>query len=144
MKDDKNSKIVAVRIDKWLKVARIFKTRTQATRACRSGHVIVNDQPAKPHRILCPGDRIELIKNQWTRVLVVIELRDRPVPKAQARNLYKDESPPRPKRDPMADLLHQSSITREKGKGRPTKKDRRQINNELARMWEEQINKDTN
>lgn len=144
MQDDKNLKVVAVRIDKWLKVARIFKTRTQAARACRSGHIIVNGQPAKSHRILSPGDRIELMKNQWRRVLVVIELRDRPVPKAQARNLYKDESPPRPKRDPMADLLHQSSITREKGRGRPTKKDRRKINNELARMWETQIDKDTN
>jgi ribosome-associated heat shock protein Hsp15 len=144
MQDDKNPKVVAVRIDKWLKVARIFKTRTQATRACRLGHIIVNGQSAKPHRILSPGDRIELIKNQWSMVLVVIELRDRPVPKAQTQKLYKDESPPHPKRDPMANLLHKSSITREKGKGRPTKKDRRQINNELERMWEAQIDKVTN
>ena len=125
MKSD--SKTMAVRIDTWLKVARIFKTRTQAARACRSGRISVNGQPAKSHRLLSPGDRIELVQQQWKRILIVAELRNRPVPKAQAQTLYEDKSPPRPQRDPVSDLLKQPFMVREKGKGRPTKRDRRQI-----------------
>ena len=126
---------MAVRIDTWLKVARIFKTRTQAARACRSGRVTVNGQPAKSHRLLSPGDRIELVQHQWKRILIVAELRNRPIPKAQARTLYEDKSPPRPKRDPVTDLLKQPSMVREKGKGRPTKRERRQMRQTRITDW---------
>jgi ribosome-associated heat shock protein Hsp15 len=71
-----------VRLDKWLQVARMFKTRTQATHACDLGRVRVNGAPAKPHRALAVGDRVELEQGDWERVLMVRELRDRPVPKA--------------------------------------------------------------
>ena len=64
-----------VRLDKWLQVARAFKTRTQATKACTLGRVRVNGQVAKPHRALVLEDRVEVEKGDWIRVLVVKEER---------------------------------------------------------------------
>jgi ribosome-associated heat shock protein Hsp15 len=118
---------MSVRLDKWLQVARMFKTRTQATHACDLGRVKVNGQPAKPHRQLTPGDRIEFEQGDWERVLIVKELRDKPVPKAEAPSLYDDQSPPKPAPDPLARLMRRPPILRDQGTGRPTKKDRRDI-----------------
>jgi len=116
-----------VRLDKWLQVARMFKTRTQATHACELGRVQVNGMSAKPHKLLSVGDKIELSQGDWERVLIVKELRDRPVAKADAALLYEDQSPPKPAPDPMARLLRRPPVLREAGSGRPTKKDRREI-----------------
>ena len=116
-----------VRLDKWLQVARMFKTRTQATHACELGRVQVNGMSAKPHKLLAVGDKIELSQGDWERVLIVKELRDRPVAKAEAPLLYEDQSPPKPVPDPLARLLRRPPVLREAGSGRPTKKDRREI-----------------
>jgi ribosome-associated heat shock protein Hsp15 len=118
---------VSVRLDKWLQVARVFKTRTQATRAVEINRVRVNGQPAKPHRGLAAGDRIEVEIGDWTRLLVVRELADKPLPKERARTLYEDLSPPRPESDPALRLARRPPAIRERGAGRPTKKDRREI-----------------
>jgi len=118
---------MSVRLDKWLQVARMYKTRTQATHACDLGRVRVNGMPAKPHRQLAPGDRIELLQGDWERVLIVKELKDRPVAKAEAPLLYDDQSPPRPAPDPLARLMRRPPVLREPGTGRPTKKERRDI-----------------
>lgn len=118
---------MSVRLDKWLQVARMFKTRTQATHACELGRVKVNGQPAKPHRQLTPGDRIEVTQGDWDRVLIVKELKDKPVPKAEAPLLYEDQSPPRPAPDPLARLLRRPPVLRDPGAGRPTKKERRDL-----------------
>lgn len=118
---------MSVRLDKWLQVARMYKTRTQATHACDLGRVRVNGQPAKPHRQLALGDRVELAQGEWDRVLVVRELKDRPVSKAEAPALYEDLSPPRPAPDPLARLMRRPLAIREAGAGRPTKKERREM-----------------
>lgn len=118
---------MSVRLDKWLQVARVFKTRTQATHAVDLNRVRVNGQPAKPHRNLVPGDRIEVEIGDWTRVLIVKELKDKPVPKAEAAALYEDRSPPRPAADPFQRLLRRAPVLRERGAGRPTKKERRDM-----------------
>lgn len=118
---------MSVRLDKWLQVARMFKTRTKATHACDLGRVKVNGQAAKPHRHLALGDRVELLQGTWERVLIVKELRDRPGPKAEAASLYEDLSPPKPAADPMARLLRRPPMLRDAGAGRPTKKDRREM-----------------
>lgn len=123
---------MSVRLDKWLHVARMFKTRTQATHACDLGRVQVNGQAAKPHRHLNPGDRIELAQGDWDRILIVKELKDRPVPKAEAPLLYEDQSPPKPAPDPLARLLRRPPVQRDPGAGRPTKKERREME-----KWEE-------
>lgn len=118
---------MSVRLDKWLQVARMYKTRTQATHACDLSRVRVNGQSAKPHRQVAIGDRIELMQGDWERVLIVRELRDRPVPKAEAPKLYEDLSPPRPVLDPLERLMRRPLVTREAGAGRPTKKERREL-----------------
>ena len=123
---------MSVRLDKWLQIARVFKTRSQATHAVDLNRVRVNGQSAKPHRNLVPGDRIEVQLGEWTRVLIVKELRDKPVPKEEARTLYEDQSPPRPEADPFQRLLRRPPALREKGAGRPTKKERRDME-----RWEE-------
>lgn len=118
---------VEVRLDKWLQVARAFKTRSQATRACALGRVRVNGERAKPHRSLRVGDVVEVAVGDWTRVLVVLVLHDRPVAKAAAPALYEDRSPPRPVRDPIERAATRLHAQRERGSGRPTKRDRRRI-----------------
>jgi ribosome-associated heat shock protein Hsp15 len=118
---------MSVRLDKWLQVARVFKTRSQATHAVDLNRVRVNGQSAKPHKNLVPGDRIEVELGDWTRVLIVKELQDKPVPKAEAAALYEDQSPPRPDADPLKRLLRRTPVLREKGAGRPTKKERRDM-----------------
>ena len=118
---------MSVRLDKWLQVARMYKTRTKATDACDLGRVKVNGQPAKPHRNLAVGDRVELEQGDWERVLIVKELKDKPGPKAEAANLYEDLSPPRPVLDPLERLMRRPPVLRDAGAGRPTKKDRRDM-----------------
>ena len=114
-----------VRLDKWLQVARVYKTRTQATRACTLGRVQVNGERAKPHRHLRLDDKVEVDLGDWQRVLIVKELRDRPVAKADAPRLYEDLSGPRPKLDAIDRAMRGPPVKRGKGMGRPTKQDRR-------------------
>lgn len=116
-----------VRLDKWLQVARAFRSRSQATDACSLGRVRVNGQVAKPHRLLALDDRVEIEQREWTRILVVKELRDKPVAKELAKTLFEDLSPPRPTLDPLERLLRRPPVLREKGAGRPTKRDRREL-----------------
>jgi ribosome-associated heat shock protein Hsp15 len=116
-----------VRLDKWLQVARVFKTRSQATRACNLSRVEVNGETAKAHRRLALEDRVEVEIGDWTRILVVKELRDKTLPKAEAPRLYEDLSPPRPQLDPLERLMRRRPVERERGAGRPSKKERRQL-----------------
>lgn len=115
-----------VRLDRWLNAARVFKTRTQATQACTAGRVRVNGAPAKAHRTVAVGDRIE-VSGERDRILEIAGLRDKPVAKAEARELYLDHSPPPPPRDSLERLLARPPVRREKGSGRPTKRERRDI-----------------
>lgn len=116
-----------VRLDKWLQVARVFKTRTQATRACNLGRVRVNGSAAKPHRTVELEDEIEVKIDDWTRRVVVKGIHDKPLPKEKARELLLDLSQPRPKRDYIDRILFEGSEARDKGMGRPTKRARRDI-----------------
>lgn len=118
---------MSVRLDKWLQVARLFKNRALAAHACELGRVAVNGQPAKPHRHLVVGDRLEWKAGDWQRAVVVAALADRPVPKAQAPTLYEDQSAERPATDPLARLMARQPARRAAGAGRPTKKERRDL-----------------
>ena len=83
-----------VRLDVWLDVACLFKTRSEAKRACEGGKVEVNGEHAKPHRALLEGDRIRLSRpfGRHQDVIVRIVL-DQHVKKAEARVLYDDVTP---------------------------------------------------
>jgi ribosome-associated heat shock protein Hsp15 len=86
---------MVVRLDVWLDVACLFKTRSEANKACSGGKVEVNGQAAKPHRVLREGDEIRITRTYGRRQVVAVRvLADRHVPKAEARALYEDRTPP--------------------------------------------------
>jgi ribosome-associated heat shock protein Hsp15 len=84
----------AVRLDVWLDVACLFRTRSEAQKACKSGRISVNGQHAKPHRLIHAGDSLE-IRRPLGRIqkLVVRAIAGRHVAKADARQLYEDSTP---------------------------------------------------
>ena len=113
-----------VRVDKWLDVACIFKTRSQARGACLKGRVSINGRVCKPRRTVKVGDEIWIRHSGWTRILQVRELAERSIPRSEAKSLYEDLTPERPKMDPIEQIM---KVSRPRGSGRPTKKQRRSL-----------------
>lgn len=112
----------SVRVDQWLWSARITKTRSDAADLCRSGHVKINDKTAKPSSKVMVGDRIEGRVHQLERILLVTRLLTKRVGAAVAVECYDDHSPPPPERDVAPPVFE-----RDRGSGRPTKRDRRRL-----------------
>jgi ribosome-associated heat shock protein Hsp15 len=84
-----------VRLDVWLDVSCLFKTRADAQKACRGGKVEVNGQAAKPNRRLRVGDELRITRRDGRRQIVVVAaLAERSLPKTEARALYEDRTPP--------------------------------------------------
>jgi ribosome-associated heat shock protein Hsp15 len=84
-----------VRLDVWLDIACLFKTRSEAQHACTSGKIEVNRQSAKPNRLLKSGDEIEIRRPFGRKQRILVRtLPDRHVAKAEARRLYEDLTPP--------------------------------------------------
>ncbi|MBM4359364.1 MAG: RNA-binding S4 domain-containing protein [Deltaproteobacteria bacterium] len=109
-----------IRIDKWLWAARIWKTRGLASKACDAGHVTVAGVSVKPSRLVRLGDRIEAVTPGGVKILEVRGLSEQRGPATVARTLYEDHSPPPPPREAFVPVA-----LRERGAGRPTKRDRR-------------------
>jgi ribosome-associated heat shock protein Hsp15 len=87
--------VESLRLDLWLDIACLFKTRSEAQKACKGGKVDVNGQAAKPHRLIKPGDEIEISRPFGRRQRVLVQaLEERHVPKVRARELYSDLTPP--------------------------------------------------
>ena len=83
-----------VRLDVWLDVACLFRTRAEAQRACQGGKVEVNGQASKPHRLVRIGDELRLSRPYGRKqMLTVLGLADRHIAKAEARQLYNDTTP---------------------------------------------------
>jgi ribosome-associated heat shock protein Hsp15 len=83
-----------VRLDVWLDVACLFRTRSEAQKACSGGKVDVNGQAAKPHRLVRTGDALVISRPMGRKQQIVVKaLADRHVTKAQARELYEDKTP---------------------------------------------------
>ena len=83
-----------VRLDAWLDVACLFKTRSEAQKACKLGKVIVNGVKAKPHRDVKIGDEIEINRPMGRKqLLTVVGIASTHIPKAEARLLYEDRTP---------------------------------------------------
>jgi len=120
----------SLRLDIWLDVACLFKTRSQAQTACKNGKVSVNGARGKPHRAVRPGDEIKIsLPGGWRRIVVVRELESTNVTKARARELYEDLTPPMtPEEVELRRLQRLSKPTaRPRGAGAPKKKERRQL-----------------
>ena len=85
----------AIRVDIWLDVACLFKTRSEAQKACKSGKIAIQRQVVKPNRLVRVGDEIEISRPHGRRQRVIVRaLADRHVAKARARELYEDLTPP--------------------------------------------------
>ena len=115
-----------MRIDKYLWSTRYFKTRSLASAACRKGHVRINGQAAKPSRDVYPQDAIVVRKDQINYELKVLDLPDSRVG-ARLVNLYREDSTPAEAFEHNQLLKKAKQHYRKKGTGRPTKKDRRDI-----------------
>jgi len=116
------SGVDGTRVDRWLWAVRLFKTRSDATAACRGGHVRVNGAPAKPAMPVRPGDRVDAYVSGRQRIVEVVETIDKRVGAAVAATCLVDHSPPPPPKERLAPVF-----AREPGSGRPTKRERREL-----------------
>lgn len=116
----------SVRIDKWLWAVRIFKTRSDAADACRNNRVLINDAYTKPSREVKPGDIVSVKKLSVTWSYRVIEVISNRQP---AKNVpdYAENITPQEELDKLNVPRETIFIQRDRGTGRPTKKERRDI-----------------
>ncbi len=117
-----------VRVDKWLWSVRIYKTRSQATEACRKGHVSQGDTILKSAARVGPGDIIQVRKGGFNRIFKVLKPIEKRVGAALAVTCYEDLTPAEElQKYERWFLAGKAGEYREKGTGRPTKKERRLI-----------------
>lgn len=113
---------MSVRVDAWVWAARLAKTRSQATAACKAGHVRVNDSTAKPAQAVDVGDIVRVRLHGFEKTYRVTGLGTRRGSAEEAAKLFEDLTPPPPPR-----VERPTDVMRERGAGRPTKRDRREI-----------------
>ncbi|WP_276167513.1 RNA-binding S4 domain-containing protein [Zobellia alginiliquefaciens] len=119
-----------MRIDKYLWSTRYFKTRNIASTACKKGQVKINDQVAKPSREIYPMDKIIVRKEQINLQLTVLDIPKSRVG-AKLVNIYRTDTTPKEAFEHNELLKQAKEHYRKKGTGRPTKKDRRDIEDYL-------------
>jgi len=115
--------MASARVDAWLWAVRVYKSRSQATVATRAGHVRVNGDPAKAATQVHVGDRVTVRKGGLDRQLEVVQTITKRVSAEAAAVAYIDRTPPPAIKAAAAPPVAQ----RDRGAGRPTKRDRRQI-----------------
>lgn len=125
-----------MRIDKYLWCVRYFKTRNIATTACKKGHIKVNGQVVKPSREVYPTDKIELRKNQINYTITVLDIPPNRVG-AKLVDIYRVDTTPKSAFESQELLKFAKDYYRKKGTGRPTKKDRRDIDDVYKENEEE-------
>ena len=116
------TELTEVRIDKWLWAARCFKTRSLAGKACAAGHVKVDGNSVKASKVVRVGANLEVRTPGGLRILEIAALGDRRGPASEAQKLYVDHTPPPPPREAVDPMVY-----RERGLGRPSKRDLREI-----------------
>lgn len=112
----------SARLDSWIWAVRLFKTRSAAAAACRGGHVRVNGTPAKPGLRVGPNDEVRLRVDGVEKIVVVVRAITKRVGAAVVPECLIDHSPPPPPKEVLASVPR-----RDRGAGRPTKRDRREI-----------------
>lgn len=120
----------SVRLDVWLDVSCLFKTRSEAQRACKGGKVDVNGQAAKPHKEIRPGDEIVISRPFGHRQRVVVrQVAEKHLPRAEARELYRDLTPPPTAEELAARRMERlaRAFARPRGAGAPDKRERRAL-----------------
>jgi ribosome-associated heat shock protein Hsp15 len=114
--------LAETRVDRWLWSVRVFKTRTLATEACRAGHVSVNHAVTKPATTVRVGDTVVIRLDGRDRILEVARVIANRVGAPTAAECAIDHSPPPPPKDPSEPVFDRDAHS-----GRPTKRDRRQL-----------------
>ncbi|GIG24690.1 RNA-binding S4 domain-containing protein [Cellulomonas denverensis] len=112
----------STRVDRWVWAVRLTKTRAAAATACRAGHVKVNGERAKPATSIKAGDEVRVRGDGPERIVVVRAVIERRVGAAVAVQCYRDDTPPPPPKEHVA-----VAAQRDRGAGRPTKRERREI-----------------
>lgn len=112
----------AVRVDAWLWAVRVTKTRSAATAACRAGHVKLRGDRAKAADQVRVGDEVRIRLNGFDRILTVRQLLTKRVGAQVAAAAFEDTKPPR-----LSPIEAPARILRDRGAGRPTKRERREI-----------------
>jgi ribosome-associated heat shock protein Hsp15 len=116
------------RVDSWIWSVRLVKTRSAASSACRAGHVRVNGTRVKPAHPVRPGDEVRLRQEDRDRIVEVVRVISKRVSAPVAVECYADHSPPPPPREQVIPVA-----IRDRGAGRPTKRDRRTLEKWLSR-----------
>jgi ribosome-associated heat shock protein Hsp15 len=114
--------LTSARVDSWTWAVRLFKTRSLATAACRAGHVRVNGDRAKSAQPVRVGDEVRVRSAGFDRILIVSRVVVKRVGATVAAECFVDKTPPPPPREEMA-----LTPMRDRGAGRPTKRERRDI-----------------
>lgn len=122
-----------LRIDKYLWAIRAFKTRSISTGACKAGRIKLNGQNLKPSHIVKPGEVYTVQKGSDRKIIEVIALLERRVDAKTAVTFYKDLTPLE-ETHAYKSMFHTPNLSRDKGTGRPTKRDRREID-DLQEGW---------
>ena len=118
----------SVRLDVWLDVACLFKTRSEAKRACEGGKVDVNGEKAKPHRMLREGDRIRISRGYGRNQDVVVRIAiDQHVKKSEARALYDDHTPKPTPEEIEARRIDRAYRAAARAAGAPDRRRRREV-----------------
>jgi len=126
--------MTGVRMDKWLWAARFFKTRAQAARACDLGRVLSNGHPAKPAREVHVGDMLRITSDGGDFEIEVLLLSEMRGPAAVAQTLYRETDAGRELRLKLASERKAMNQLMPVPQGRPSKRDRRQINRFRGRV----------
>jgi ribosome-associated heat shock protein Hsp15 len=125
-----------LRIDKYLWAIRLFKTRSLATEACKAGRVKLNGQNVKPSYVVKEAERYTIQKGIERKEIIVTGLLDRRVDAKTAVQFYEDHTPEE-ETYKYKSVFHAPVLKRDRGAGRPTKKDRREIDELKEDWWEE-------
>ena len=116
------SALASVRVDSWIWAVRLLKSRSAATDACKAGHVKINDDRAKAAQQVRPGDEVRVRTSEGDRIVVVTRLVAKRVGAPVAVTCYDDLTPPPPPKEERVVIA-----VRDRGAGRPTKRDRRDL-----------------
>jgi ribosome-associated heat shock protein Hsp15 len=118
----------SVRLDVWLDVACLFKTRSEAKRACEGGKVEVNGENSKPHRMLREGDRIRISRGYGRHQDVIVRIAiDQHVKKSEARALYDDHTPKPTPEEVEARRIDRAYRAAARAAGTPDRRRRREV-----------------
>lgn len=133
-KDSEATDSTKLRIDKWLWAARFFKTRSLSADAVEGGKVLVNQARVKPAKNVTPGDMLAIRLGPYTFEVEVLALSDKRGPAPQAQLLYRETDESRKKREQLAAEL-KAQARPAFMKGRPTKRDRRDLDKIKVGAW---------